>query len=218
MRSRKLPALTALVVTIGLSLALSSCGSDSGPSDKIKGADDGKVSSSPSASKNPEAEAGSRPEIKLPSDLTYRFAWGDTGDEKKDAVLSDTEQFIKSVDMAIVKQKPLDKAYIFYSEGDAAAGSQEWIQGFVDDGNRITGFRRFYNARVHVKDDKSASVVYCEDQSKAYNKDIKNGKVDKTPATKDSYVLYSSLLQLNDQGTWVTMKLMSNRGSSQCQP
>ncbi|MFD4597778.1 hypothetical protein ACFWPQ_07020 [Streptomyces sp. NPDC058464] len=159
-----------------------------------------------------------RPEIKLPSDLSYAFEWSKTGDEKKDAVLSDTEQFIKAVDMAIADQDPLDKAYRFYSEGEAAAGSQKFIQEFVDYKDRITGTKRFFDAKVKTNADGTAGLVYCEDQTKAYNKSLKTGKTDVTTPSNDDYVLYSSLLRIGKQGVWITEKLTSRRGSAECRP
>lgn len=214
MRPRKLPALTALFAAA--TLTLTSCGTDTTTPDKIKGADDPKPS--PTASKTPTTDTGKRPKIKLPSDLTYDFEWNETGDKKKDAVLHDTKQFIKAVDMAIAEQDPLHDAYLFYSEGPAAAGSEEWIQEFVDYKDRITGVKRFYDARVNIQSDDTASIVYCEDQRKAANKSIKTGKVQETTPSPDSFVIYSSRLSLDDQGIWVTETLNSERGSSKCQP
>ncbi|WP_308310659.1 hypothetical protein [Streptomyces sp. GbtcB6] len=159
-----------------------------------------------------------RPEIKLPSDLSYAFEWPKTGDLKKDAVLGDTEQFIKAVDMAIAHQDPLDKAYRFYSEGEAAAGSQKFIQEFVDYKDRITGTKRFFDAKVKINTDGTAGLVYCEDQTKAYNKSLETGKTDVDTPSSDSYVLYRSLLRTGKQGVWITEKLASQRGSAECQP
>ncbi|MGW4735834.1 hypothetical protein ACWEQC_42950 [Streptomyces shenzhenensis] len=51
-----------------------------------------------------EPTSPNRPKIELPSDLTYTFDWPKTGDPDKDAVLSDSEQSIKAVDLAIVNQ------------------------------------------------------------------------------------------------------------------
>ncbi|MFD4505056.1 hypothetical protein [Streptomyces sp. NPDC058457] len=217
-RSRLLTTATAGVTA---ALLLAGCGGGDGDgsksNDKIAGADTGaSASTSPSASAS--GTTVGRPKITLPSDLTYTFEWAKTGDEKKDAVLSDTEQFIKAVDMAIAKQAPLDKAYRFYSEGLAAAGSQKFIQEFVDYKGRITGAKRYFDAKVQINDDGTAGLVYCEDQTKAYNKSLKTGKTEVTKASKDDYVLYSSLLQLNKQGVWITEKLTSQRGSSVCQP
>ncbi|MFJ9713493.1 hypothetical protein [Streptomyces sp. NPDC101234] len=218
-RSRLLTTATAGVTA---ALLLAGCGGGGGgksdSNDKIAGSDTGaSKSASPSASAS-ASEASGRPEITLPSDLTYTFGWAKTGDEKKDAVLGDTEQFIKAVDMAIAKQAPLDKAYRFYSEGLAAAGSQKFIQEFVSYKDRITGAKRYFDAKVQINSDGTAGLVYCEDQTKAYNKSLKTGKTEVTKASKDDYVLYNTLLQLNKQGVWITEKLTSQRGSSVCQP
>ncbi|MGY4926062.1 hypothetical protein [Streptomyces sp. 900105755] len=219
--TRRSRLLTTATAGVAAALLLAGCGGgdDGGSSkskDKIAGADTGaSTSASPSTA---SSDGGGRPEITLPSDLTYTFEWTKTGDEKKDAVLSDSEQFIKAVDMAIVKQAPLDKAYRFYSEGLAAAGSQKFIQEFVSYKDRITGAKRYFDAKVQINDDGTAGLVYCEDQTKAYNKSLKTGKTEVTKASKDDYVLYNSLLQLNKQGVWITEKLTSQRGSSVCQP
>ena len=199
-------------------LLLTGCGGgdgDSAGNDKIAGADTGSdTSASPSTSASPAAD---RPKIELPSDLTYSFDWPKTGDEDKDAVLSDSEQFIKAVDMAIAEQDPLHKAYRFYSEGTAAAGSQEFIQEFVDYGDRITGAKRYYDANVQINTDGTAGFVYCEDQNNAYNKSVKTGKTEVTPKSDENYVLYNSHLRVNKQGVWITEKLTSQRGSTACQ-
>ncbi|MFE2536211.1 hypothetical protein [Streptomyces sp. NPDC059371] len=198
-------------------LLLSGCG---GGGDKPKANDKavgrnagGRESASPGASATPQA---GRPKIELPSDLTYTFEWPGTGDKDKDAVLSDSEQFIKAVDMAIAAQDPLDKAYRFYSEGTAAAGSQKFIQEFVDYKDRITGAKRYYDSKVTINSDGTAAFVYCEDQNKAYNKSLKTGKTEVTPKSKDNYVLYDSLLRVDEQGVWVTETLTSQRGSAAC--
>lgn len=218
--NRRPTLLAAITLTAAAALTLSACGggdSDSSKdNDKIAGADTGsKESASPSASASDSAE---RPKIELPSDVTYDFEWKKTGDADKDAVLNDAEQRIKAVDMAIANQDALDKAYIFYSEGTAAAGSQQYIKGFVDHKARTTGVTRYYNESVTINGDGTAALVYCEDQSKAYNKDLKTGKTDVTPVTENSYVIYASVLRKNKSGVWVTERMQSQRGSSKCQP
>ncbi|MER5381531.1 hypothetical protein ABT040_14790 [Streptomyces sp. NPDC002688] len=216
--NRRPRLLVTAVVGATAALLLTACGGgDEKPkgNDKIAGADTGgETSASPEASAT--ASAG-RPKIELPSDLTYTFDWPKTGAKEKDAVLNDSEQFIKAVDMAIAEQDPLHKAYRFYSEGTAAAGSQKFIQEFVDYQDRITGAKRYYNSNVKINSDGTAGFVYCEDQNKAYNKSLKTGKTDVTAKSKDNYVLYSSLLRVNKQGIWITEKLTSQRGSTACQ-
>ncbi|MBW8740032.1 MAG: hypothetical protein JF621_23965, partial [Streptomyces turgidiscabies] len=158
MKRRSLPVAAALVASAAL--LLTACGGDnSGPrdNDKIAGADTGsKTPASPTASASAPAASADRPKIELPSDLTYTFEWPKTGDAKKDAVLADSEQFIKAVDMAIAEQDPLHKAYLYYSEADAAAGSQKFIQEFVDYKDRITGAKRYFDAKVNVNSDGTA--------------------------------------------------------------
>jgi hypothetical protein len=217
--NRRPTLLAAISLTAAAALTLSACGGDSDSSkdnDKIAGADTGSEESpSPSESATESAE---RPKIELPSDLKYTFEWSKTGDKDKDAVLSDTEQSIKAVDMAIANQDALDKAYLFYYEGEAAFGTQKYIQGFVDDKVRTTGAYRFYEPVLNVDDDGTASFSYCEDQGKAYGMDIKTNKVQKTKVTSQSYVIYHTSLKKNDNGVWVIQKLVSQRGNDKCQP
>ncbi|MGX1028407.1 hypothetical protein [Streptomyces sp. SAI-097] len=220
MNRRRPTLLAALTLTATTALTLSACGSDDDSaakdSDKIAGAD---TSSDPSTSPSETAPAQpERPEIALPADVTYKFEWGKTGEAVKDAVLHDAEQRIRAVDMAIAEQDPLHKAYRFYSEGEAAAGSEKYIRDFVDHKARTTGVTRYYNESVSAKEDGTAALVYCEDQSKAFNKFIESGKTDVTSVTKDSYVLYASTLRKNSRGVWVTERLVSERGSAKCQP
>lgn len=115
--NRRPTLIAALTLTAAAALTLSACGSDDSSkddNDKIAGADTGgDKSASPTAS---ASAAVDRPKIELPADLSYTFDWSKTGDKDKDAVLSDSEQSIKAVDLAIVNQDALDKAYLFYYE------------------------------------------------------------------------------------------------------
>jgi hypothetical protein len=216
--NRRPTLLAALTLTAAAALTLSACGSDDSSkatdSDKIAGADTGdKASASATAS----ASAG-RPEIDLPSDLSYTFDWPKTGDKEKDAILADSEQSIKAVDLAIVNQNALDKPYLYYYEGEAAASTQKFIQNYVDHKAAITGAYRFYAPQVAVDKDGTASFSYCEDQGKAYVKYLKNDEVKKTEVTAKSYVVYHTSLKKNDKGVWVVQKMVSQSGSPKCQP
>ncbi|MGW8725315.1 hypothetical protein ACWGNF_04650 [Streptomyces sp. NPDC055808] len=214
------PAAAAIAATAAL--VLTACSSnDAKPqnSDKVAGADQGGGSSTtPSASASASAPSADRPKIELPADLSYTFDWPKTGDAAQDAVLADSEQFIKAIDYAIVKQDPLQEAYRFYSEGELAASTQGYVQEYVKAKSRVTGSYRYYNAKALVSDHGTASLSYCQDQGKAYDLAIPTGKVDKTPVTKNSYVLYNTALRKNDRGVWITTKMLSTRGSSKCQP
>ncbi|WP_405932158.1 hypothetical protein [Streptomyces sp. NBC_00827] len=217
--NRRPSLLATAALGAATALLLTGCGGGDGDStgnDKIAGADTGsETSASPSASASTAAD---RPKVELPSDLTYTFDWPKTGDENKDAVLSDSEQSIKAVDLAIANQDALDKAYLFYYEGEAAANTQTFIEAYVEAKARTTGAYRFYDSVVNVSDSDSASLVYCEDQGKAYDMYLETKKVDKTAVTKNSYVLYNTQLHKNTDGVWVIEKLLSQRGSTKCQP
>ncbi|MCX5558105.1 hypothetical protein [Streptomyces sp. NBC_00038] len=217
--NRRPSLLATAALCAATAVLLTGCGGGDGDStgnDKIAGADTGsETSASPSASASAAAD---RPKVELPSDLTYTFDWPKTGDENKDAVLSDSEQSIKAVDLAIANQDALDKAYLFYYEGEAAANTQTFIEAYVEAKARTTGAYRYYDAVVNVSDSDSASLVYCEDQGKAYDMYLETKKVDKTAVTKNSYVLYNTQLHKNADGVWVIEKLLSQRGSAKCQP
>ncbi|GAA3495674.1 hypothetical protein GCM10019016_027740 [Streptomyces prasinosporus] len=218
--NRRPTLLAALALTATAALTLSACGSDDDSaakdSDKIAGADTGgEKSASPTAS---EPASADRPKIELPADLSYTFDWPKTGDKEKDAVLADSEQSIKAVDLAIVNQNALDKAYLYYYEGEAAAGTQKFIQNYVDHKAGITGSYRFYAPEVAVGKDGTASLSYCEDQGKAYVKYLESNKVKKTEVTAKSYVIYHTSLRKNSKGVWVIKKIVSQSGSAKCQP
>ncbi|MEU9522539.1 hypothetical protein [Streptomyces sp. NPDC048224] len=219
MNRRRPTLITALTLTAVAALTLSACGSDdsSGDNDKIAGADTSSAapSVSPTASESPEA---ARPKIELPADLSHKFEWPKTGDKDKDAILADGEQSIKAVDLAIVNQDALDKAYLYYYEGEAAAGTQKFIQNYVDQKAGITGSYRFYAPEVTVDEDGTASFTYCEDQGKAYVKYLETGKVRKTEVSAKSYVVYHTSLKKNREGVWEIQKIASQSGSDQCQP
>ncbi|MFE2458375.1 hypothetical protein [Streptomyces sp. NPDC059402] len=220
MNRRRPTLIAALTLTATAALTLSACGSDDSSDkgeDKIAGADT--ASSTPSAS--PTASKPSdpaRPKIELPADLSYTFDWPKTGDKDKDAVLADSEQSIKAVDLAIVNQDPLDKAYLYYYEGEAAAGTQKFIQNYVDQKAVVTGSYRFYAPEVAVDEDGTASFTYCEDQGKAYVKYLKTDKIRKTEVTAKSYVIYHTSLKKNSEGVWEIQNIASQSGSAKCQP
>ncbi|WP_458076612.1 hypothetical protein [Streptomyces sp. EMB26] len=210
--NRRTAFLTTLAVTTFLTLT--ACGSEE-PDAPAKGSGKETLSTAP-VSSAPASDG--RPAVELPSDLSYTFDWPKTGDKERDAVLADSEQSIKAVDQAIVNQNALDKAYLAYYEGEAAAQTEQFIQAYVDAKARVTGKYRYYHSAVQVRDGGEASLVYCEDQSKAFDMYIKDRKVNKTPVTENSYVLYTTQLRKNDTGVWLITKLLSERGHDQCRP
>ncbi|KAF3467258.1 hypothetical protein [Streptomyces sp. Tu 3180] len=218
--NRRPTLLAALALTAAAALTLSACGSDEDSAakdnDKIAGADTGgekSASPSPSAS-----DSGGRPKITFPSDAKNVFEGGKTGDPTKDAVLADSALSVNSVDEAIFKGTTDTKALGFYNTEKALSSSITYAQRYIDGNDTWIGVTRYFNRKVTLSSDSKAYVTYCSDESKSYIKSKKTGKVDKSPATSDSYVLYNTVLTKNTDGVWRTTDIVSKRGAEECQP
>ncbi|GAB2995778.1 lipoprotein [Streptomyces pseudoechinosporeus] len=210
--------LAAITLTAAAALTLSACGSGDSDSskdnDKIAGADTGSEESpSPSGS---ATDAFDRPQVKLPSDVTDKYEDWKTGDDTKDAVLADTARRIDATNDAILRGDTGAPGLSFYYRDKALTGAVEWVQAYVDANLSFTGTTRYYAPQVTLSGEKSASVVYCSDESKGFNKDRKTNKVDKTPSGESPYVLYNTRLEKNGQGVWQTTNLISKRGDKKC--
>ncbi|KAA0930470.1 hypothetical protein [Streptomyces apricus] len=218
--NRRPTLLAALTLTAAAALTLSACGggdSDGDKSnDKIAGADTGtKKSASPTPS---PVDSSNRPKLTLPPDLKLTFETPKTGDEVEDAVLADSAERMRAVDAAITGTDPEGEALAYYNTGKAREAALNWVQQFKDADASLTGEVRYYDRNVTLKNKTTALLTFCADESKGFSKDKKTGKADKTPVTKNSYVLYNTRLERNSEGTWQTSQIISTRGAAQCQP
>lgn len=211
-------SLSAAALVATAALLLTACGGSgndkSKDTHKIAGADQSTVK--PSSPSSRPTDSQSRPKITLPSDVKNVFANWKTGDPAKDSVLADVAYRINATDEAITAGTPDAPPLPFYYQGDALLGAADWIQGYKKDGLSITGTTRYYNAQVQMSGMKSATVIYCSDESKAFDKVRSTGKPKVTPVTDDAYVLYNSRLEKNKKGVWQTVKLASKRGQKTC--
>ncbi|MER7401697.1 hypothetical protein ABT373_04215 [Streptomyces sp. NPDC000070] len=217
MKRRPLPVAAALVATAAL--LLTACGSgDNKASDneKIAGADTGDTANSatPSASAGP----ADRPKITFPKGVENEFEGWKTGDPTKDAVLSDVSQTVNAVDDAILRGDTNSATLSYYRQGKALVSAQKWVHAWLDEDLTWTGVTRYFNPNVKVADSDTAAVVYCADESKAYNKNRKSGTVDKSPSDESPYVTYSTQLKKNSNGVWQTTEVLSKRGDKTCTP
>ena len=215
--NRRPTFLTATALAATAALTLSACGGgddDSGGNDKIAGADTGEASASPSTG---GSDSAGRPDLKVPKDMKSVFEGWKTGDTTKDAALADAQRALGSVDDAIARGDTKSKALSFYYQGDALISEVKWVQAWLDANISWTGTIRYFDPQVTLRDEKTAVVVYCADDGKAYNKDRKTGKVDKTPASDSPYVLYNTRLEKSGEGVWVTTGLHTKRGHEQCE-
>ncbi|MFE1285539.1 hypothetical protein [Streptomyces sp. NPDC058751] len=217
--NRRSRLLATAAVGASAVLLLTACGGGGEKpkaNDKIAGADTGdKTSASPSAS---TPRSTGRPKIELPSDLTLTFEGAKTGDDTKDAVLADSAERMRAVDAAITGTDPKGEAIGYYNTGKALEAALTWVNQFKEAGSTLTGAARYYDRTVTLDGKTSASLVFCADESKGYSKDKKTNKINKTPVTKNSYVLYNTRLDKNSEGVWQTSQIISTRGAAQCQP
>jgi hypothetical protein len=215
--NRRPTLLAAAALTAVAALSLSACGSGDDSSkgnDKIAGADTGdKSSASPSASTSTPSD---RPEIKLPSDLTMTFEGAKKGDSVKDAVLADSVERMRAVNAAIAGTDPKEKAIGFYDSGKALEAAVTWVGKFKDANLGITGTIRYYDRTVTLNGSKTASVIFCADESKGYAKDLKTGKPKVTSPSDQDFILYNTRLEKNRDGVWQTTGIVSTAGAKQC--
>ncbi len=218
--TRRSRLLTTATAGVAAALLLAGCGGGDGDKSdsngKIAGADTGSSASpSPSAS---ASEAAGRPKITLPAGDNLTFTPEEDSDPVKDAILKDNAEFVRALDAAIGAQNPRLPALEYYTEGEGAAAAQQWVKSFVDGGLTVTGTVRYYDRQVTVESKTKASLTYCGDESKGYNKVIKTGVVKKTKTTKNSYVVYGVQVEKNAKGVWELVKIASTRGAEKCQP
>ncbi|MFF3844815.1 hypothetical protein [Streptomyces sp. NPDC002328] len=199
-------------------LLLTACGGSSDPkdNDKIAGAETGSKTPTPPNTSPPTT--GDRPKIELPADVSLTFSPEKTGDAIKDAILQDNAELVRALDAAIEAQDPRFPALEYYTEGEGAAAAQQWVQSFKDTGYTVTGAVRYFDRQVVLESADKASLSYCADESKGYNKVVKTGEIKKTQATKNSYVAYGVQVQKNAKGVWELVKIASTRGADRCQP
>ncbi|MFG3171546.1 hypothetical protein [Streptomyces sp. NPDC048200] len=216
-KRRSLPVAAAFAATAALLLTACGSGDDSSKGNgKIAGADQGEESSpSPSPTASDDAK---RPDITLPADVIDDFKHWKTGDAAKDAVLADAGRAQTATNYAIIKGNPDEPALAFYRQGDALVSGAQWVKSFVDDGITYTGTVRYFDPKVTLYGSTEAGVTFCTDESKAFNKNRKTGKVDKTPSDNDAYVFYNTHLKKAKDGVWQTTALVSDRGNAKCTP
>ncbi|WP_433340752.1 hypothetical protein [Streptomyces sp. CA-253872] len=207
--------LTALVCGAGLV----ACGSDGGggKDDKaVAGADQETARPAPSPSATPSQSAVRRPEIKLPKDISMTFEGGKTGDAVKDAALADSAERMRALNADIAGTDPGGKALAVYNTGRATEAAASWINQFKDADLTITGDFQYYDRKVTLNDDGTASVVFCADESKAYAKEKKTGKVRRTTPSDEDFIIYNTRLAKNADGIWQTTQVISKAGVKQC--
>ena len=198
MARRALTTTTAAFATTAALLLTACGGSDDKSSDDIKGADKG--SNSPSASAS-ATTGGNGPDLGLPKDFKLVFDFDKPSDAKHAAALADAQNYVRAMYHGIVAQDPEDPAYQYYSDAQGAQYVKSQIQAAVKGGWTITGTDKYYDAETTtLSGGKRVLVTFCENQAKAYSKEIKTGKVLRAEENPDSY-LKQRLLMVPSSGS-----------------
>ncbi|WP_089099570.1 hypothetical protein [Streptomyces hyaluromycini] len=84
-------------------------------------------------------------------------------------------------------------------------------------GLTLTGHYRYYDFEVtDVADGRTAAARYCEDQNKAYGKEIKSNKVLRTKASNKGFVLYTLQAARDSAGDWQVTQQNWKKGDAAC--
>ncbi|WP_371669809.1 hypothetical protein OG985_20515 [Streptomyces sp. NBC_00289] len=214
--TRQRTAAAGLLAAVAFSVT--GCSSDSGDgsgSDKIAGAEAAETgSSSPSASASAEKDA---PVFELPSDLKIDIQRDAAGDSVKDAILRDAAYSAQANIEAFAQGQSQSAQLNRYFAGDALTYWVKQVADFKKDGLTLTGEYRYYDFKVtDVANGKTAAATYCEDQSKAYSKEIKTKKVLRTKASDKSYVLYTVQVAKDAAGDWQVTQQSWKKGDASC--
>ncbi|MEV6313646.1 hypothetical protein [Streptomyces sp. NPDC051776] len=204
----------AAVATAGI-LLLTACGSDDDGSkagDEIAGAE--KKDKEPSASASPEEKGA--PKFDLPSDVKVVIDDDKTGDKAKDEVLKDHGYALMAMQEAYAKAKATGN-FDRYWQGEAASKFRAVFDGYRKGGTTITGTDRFYGRAVMSHERKKALVTFCEDQRKAFDKDVKSKKVSRDEPSLDSFIEIRTVLEKGSAGDWKITEYLGQRGSKSCQ-
>ncbi|MFD3586465.1 hypothetical protein [Streptomyces sp. NPDC058683] len=217
--TRRSRLLTTTAAGVMAALLLAGCGGGGGVGSDSKSHDKGAdavASASVSSSASASSSSG-RPQVTLPSDVTDRYVGWKTGDAAKDAVLTDTAARIDATNDAILRGDTGAPGLSFYYRDKALSGAVAWIREYLDANLSFTGTTRYYAPKVTLPSGgTTATVLYCSDESKGFNRNRKTGKVDRTPSDQSPYVLYNTRLVKSGSGVWQTAALTSHRSDKAC--
>lgn len=197
-------------------LLLSACGG---------GGHDDKIASSPTPSATtattmpppttPAASPGA-PTFDFPSDFKIVVAPDKTGDPTKDAVLRDQGYAVQAIYLAITKLDKTLPVFTTYVTQDASEGWSASIDAGKKDDRSITGTLQIYNRKVTLSSSTVAAVSFCEDQSAAYDKNLKTGKAVMTTPSITDFVFHTSRMLKGTDGIWHTTTYNNQKGATQC--
>jgi hypothetical protein len=150
----------------------------------------------------------------LPSSFKLTFQSWTSSDPVKQAVLNDAEEELRAGYSAILANKPDGgKALAFYDTKSGLVQSQTWIKSYTGKNVTVIGELPAFDPKVILASTgRGASLSYCTDESKAYTKDRRTGKVEGNPAGTNPYVSYVVSLAKSKEGVWQNSSVHAERG------
>ncbi|MEU9785416.1 hypothetical protein AB0H92_31400 [Streptomyces phaeochromogenes] len=211
---QRLAAACLLVATALFMTACSSDVSSGSDSDNIEGADSGESNSaSPSASAAAEKNA---PAFDFPSDIKVTVERQPTGDATKDEILRDVAYASQAQLEAFTEGNGQTANMNRYFAANARTYWADRVTTLKKDGLTVTGDYRFFNFEVTDVTNDNAAVRYCEDQSKAYGKEIKTDKVLRTQPSDKDFILYTLQAAKDSAGDWQVTQQSWKKGDASC--
>jgi hypothetical protein len=214
-------SVTAACTLAAVALLLTGCGG--GGSSAITGASQpppGTAAGAPGGATTPPASptatAPSAPVFHFPPDVKVVVDPDVTGDAVKDAILRDQGNGLRAIYLALAKLDTRSPGLAQYLAQDAAKTWDDSVGWGRTYHRSVTGTVRFYDREVTVKDQKTAGVSFCEDQSRSYDKDSKTGKVFTTQPSASDFVFHMAQMIKASDGTWQMATYKSQRGAARC--
>ncbi|RCG22025.1 hypothetical protein DTL70_16265 [Streptomyces diacarni] len=203
---------------VAAALLLGACGSGDDSQDEIKGAGDSKPSKSAPASdsKSSAPRGDERPQYKLAEDAKNVFEDTKTGDPKKDEVVADNQRRINLTDRIVTTGKDADDLKL-YAKGQAFIAASKYISTYADDDYSWAGTARYYNHEVEFLNGATAKITYCVDDSKANDKNLKTGKVERYDSGDGRDTLETSTVRRSKDKIWQSYSSRTKREAEECE-
>lgn len=215
MTRTKPPIAAALATATALALALTACGSDSKPSDKISGVPTTAPTTAPATPPASATEAGA-PTFKLPADVKVTIEGFESSDAAKKAVLRDSSYAMTSWVEAKASGDGKSVNLKRYFTGLQGAELGDTVIKYGKTGMTVTGTYRYYKPTVQINTNGTASVLLCEDQSKAFSKNRKTGKAEATTPSLADFSRWNMVLSKDVAGDWQVLNYTYTEGVKEC--
>lgn len=206
----------AAALTMATALALTACGNDGQASDKITGVPTTAPTTAPATPSTAPATKAGTPTFKLPADVLVRLDGFESSDAAKESALRDSSYAMTSWIEAKASgngKSPNLKRYFTGLQGAELADS---VIKYGKSGMTVTGTYRYYRPTVQLTGNGKASVLLCEDQSKAFSKNRKTGKVETTTPSLADFSRWNMALSKNAAGDWQVLNYTYTEGVKEC--